>query len=292
VRRYLITHTFVPVATALALAYLGGCSRPAAAEGPAPAPQPLAQQTADSVVPQRLASPAPPAPTAEIEPVPLALSPALLPPDLILDRPVELPLVADRPLRISHAGPTTRHAIIYLHGMCGDSKGADPWSDQATRYGTLIVVRADEPCLDRPGYKWPKDLDAIAARIDQALKSVQDARNGLLDVEHPSLIGYSQGAYRAEQLIGQFPGRYPRAILGGPPTPPSYDALKTATAVAVLGGELEEHQHMLEGTTDLIAHGLHARFFLLPRVHHGNYGPEGPRVVAQALNFVFDRPAP
>lgn len=194
----------------------------------------------------------------------------------------------DRPLRISHAGPDTTHAIIYLHGMCGNSKGADPWSELATRYGTLIVVRANEPCLDRPGYKWPKDLHAIQERIDQALLAVRDLRNGVLDIDHPTLIGYSQGAYRAEQLIGQFEGRYPRAILGGPPTPPSYEALKTALAVAVLGGELEDHQHMLEGTADLIARGLHAKFFLLPGVHHGSYGPQGPQIVEQALSFVFE----
>lgn len=195
----------------------------------------------------------------------------------------------DRPLRITHAPPDNLHGLIYLHGMCGDSKGADPWADLAVERGTLIVLRADEPCLDRPGYKWPKDLREIQERIDRALELVKEVRNGHLDTTHPTLIGYSQGAYRAEQLAGAYPGRYPRAILGGPPTPPSYEALRGLDGVAVLGGELEDHSHMTSGTQELIARGLHARFFLLPKVHHGSYGPDGRSVIAAALSFIFDR---
>lgn len=285
--------TFLPQVRAVGLlSLLLSCSQPTTVEGQSPAPPPPAQVDVaipSVTVPSVAVAPVGATPKATND---SALPLPVLPPTLNLERPIELPIADDRPLRIRHAGPQTAHAIVYLHGMCGDSKGADPWSDLATQYGTLIVVRADEPCLDRPGYKWPKDLTAIQARIDRALRTVKDLRNGVLDAEHPTLIGYSQGAYRAEQLIGQFPGRYLRAILGGPPTPPSYEALKSAVAVAVLGGELENHQHMLDGTTDLIAHGLHAHFFLLPRVHHGSYGPEGRRILAQALTFVFDGQRP
>lgn len=215
----------------------------------------------------------------------------VFPRDLLLDTPTELPLAGDRSLRVSHAQPSQLHPIIYLHGMCGNSKGADIWSNLATKYGTLIVVRADEPCGDRPGYKWPKDLTLIQARIDAALQAVKRERGGFLETEHPTLIGYSQGAYRAEQLVGAYPQRYSRALLGGPPTPPSYEALKSISRIAVLGGELEDRSHMESGTADLIAHGLHAQFFMLPNVHHGSYGPKGREVVERALAFIFD-PAP
>lgn len=218
--------------------------------------------------------------------------PRVFPSDLVLFTPSEMPLPGDRSLRVSHAGPAQSHAIIYLHGMCGNSKGADPWSDLATEYGSLIVVRADEPCGDRPGYKWPKDLSLIQARIDAALAAVNKARGGFLDLEHPTLIGYSQGAYRAEQLARAYPERYTRAMLGGPPTPPSYEALKSLSSVAVLGGELEDRAHMEIGTADLIARGMRAKFFLLPKVHHGSYGPHGKEVVGQALNFIFQAAGP
>ena len=212
------------------------------------------------------------------------------PTDLILGTPSEISMPGDRALRVTHADAQQSHAIIYLHGMCGDSKGADPWGDVATHYGTLIVVRANVPCDDRPGYKWPKDLAEIRERIDAALAEVKNLRHGWLETEHPSLIGYSQGAYRAEQLVGAYPGRFPRAMLGGPPTPPDAFALNSAQAVAVLGGELEDHAHMLNGTQALIDAGLNARFFLLPGVHHGSYGPQGRAVVSEALRFMFDEP--
>lgn len=228
-------------------------------------------------------------PAPQLAPSP---EPRVFPSDLVLFTPSEMPLPGDRSLRVSHAGPAQSHAIIYLHGMCGNSKGADPWSDLATEYGSLIVVRADEPCGDRPGYKWPKDLSLIQARIDTALAAVKNARGGFLDLEHPTLIGYSQGAYRAEQLVGAYPERYTRAMLGGPPTPPSYEALKSLSSVAVLGGELEDRAHMEVGTADLIARGMRAKFFLLPKVHHGSYGPHGKEVVGQALNFIFQAAGP
>ena len=215
----------------------------------------------------------------------------VFPPQLPLDAPVELAMAGDRSLRVSHAPSSQMHPIIYLHGMCGNSKGADLWSNLATQYGTLIVVRADEPCGDRPGYKWPKDLSLIQARIDAALQAVKSERGGFLDTEHPTLIGYSQGAYRAEQLVGAYPERYPRALLGGPPTPPSYDALKSLSRVAVMGGELEDRAHMEAGTADLIAHGMRAQFFILPNVHHGSYGPQGRKVVERALSFIFEAAA-
>ena len=215
------------------------------------------------------------------------LSTRPFPEDLPLFQPMERPMAGDRPLRVTHAAKETVRPIVYLHGMCGNSKGADPWSDVAARYGTLIVVRANERCEDRPGYKWPKDLEAIQERIDAALSEVKESRGGWLDIEHPAIIGYSQGSYRAEQLVMAYPRRYDRAILGGHPTPPSYEALKSLQAVAVLGGELEDHSHMLKGALDLRDHGKRARFFLLPQVHHGSYGPQGRQVMTDVLEFVF-----
>ncbi len=216
---------------------------------------------------------------------------AELPPELPLAKPIEVSVPGDRSLRVTHAAPQQEHAIVYLHGMCGNSKGADPWVDLASTYGTVIVVRANVPCGDRPGFKWPKDVSAIQARIDRALRHVKDQREGLLSTEHPTIVGYSQGAHRAELLVAAYPGRYDRAILGGPPTAPTYEALSSLTAVAVLGGELEDHSHMLEGAQALVEEGSRARFFLLPRVHHGSYGPQGRRVLTDALRFVFEEPA-
>jgi pimeloyl-ACP methyl ester carboxylesterase len=198
----------------------------------------------------------------------------------------ELFVPSDFNIRVTHAPATQSQAIVYLPGMCGNPKGADPWSDIAAQHGTLIVVRANVKCPDRPGYKWPQDVTLIQERIRAALRRVQGSRDGLLNVETPILVGYSQGAHRAERLAEAYPSMYRRVVLGGPPTAPEPDSLAHALAVAVLGGELENSDHMQAGTAALREAGLHARFFLLPGAYHGGYGPDGRHVMTQVFGFL------
>lgn len=210
-------------------------------------------------------------------------------PTLPVGVPSDVPFVGDRPLRVAHAAPEITRAIVYLHGMCGAEKGADSWADLAAEHGTLITLRADVPCPDRPGYKWPSDPAAIEARIARALETVRELRGGALDTERVTLFGYSQGAHRAEKLAAAYPWKYRRLLLGGPPTAASPDRLRHSERVAVLGGELEDTSHMLDGFLELRAAGIAAEFFELPRAGHGGYGPEGRRVVGEALDFTFGR---
>jgi pimeloyl-ACP methyl ester carboxylesterase len=170
--------------------------------------------------------------------------------------------------------------------MCGDPQGAEPWIDLATQRGTFIVVRANVPCPDRPGYKWPKEVEAIQERIDAALSLVKDERGGLLNTDVITLIGYSQGAHRAERLAQAYPSRYPKLVLGGPPTPPEVASFPAKPRIAILGGELENTDHMQQGYHDLLDGGLSARFFVLPRTHHGGYGPEGRRVMSEVFEWL------
>lgn len=230
------------------------------------------------------APPAEPEASPPPERAPTQLTP--LPEGLIVGTSVEVPLDGDRALRVAHAGASSERALVYLHGMCGNPKGAEPWIDRATERGTLIVVRADVPCPDRPGYKWPKELSLIQARIDRALETVKNQRAGRLNTSEVTLIGYSQGAHRAEGLAAAYPTRYPRLVLGGPPTAPTSTSFSAHQRVAVLGGELEDSSHMSQGAEELLAGGVAARFFLLPRAHHGGYGPEGRRVMDEVLRWL------
>jgi pimeloyl-ACP methyl ester carboxylesterase len=201
--------------------------------------------------------------------------------------PIDVPVPGDRPLRVAQGLANVERAIVYLHGMCGAEKGADVWADLATKYGTLITVRADVPCDDRPGYKWPKDPSAMQARIEQALELVRDLRGGRLSERDVVLIGYSQGAHRAERLAATYPHRYRTLVLGGPPGAASPERLRHARRVAVLGGELEDTSHMVDGYLALRAAGIDAEFFTLPRAGHGGYGPEGRRIIAEVFAYVL-----
>lgn len=211
---------------------------------------------------------------------------------LPIGKPLELSVPGDRNLRVTHAdldGPASRAAIVYLPGMCGNPKAADPWVDLAAARATVIVVRANIPCKDRPGYRWPRDVNLIQERIARALRRVKSERGGQLDTSSATLIGYSQGAHRAERLAERFPQKYPTLVLGGPPTAPEVQRLFRARRVAVLGGELENSDHMQRGTSALQAANLQARFFLLPQAHHGSYGPSGRAVMKDVLSWLYAR---
>lgn len=215
-------------------------------------------------------------------------SPARLPPGVLPGVAVDVPVPGDRSVRVVHGGANTNRALVYLHGMCGNPEAMNDWSPLASHYGTLVVLRADVPCGDRPGFKWPGDIGIIQQRIDRALDAVAAQRGGHLDREKLTLIGYSQGAHRGERLAEAYPDRYPLLILGGPPGTASPERLARTQAVAILGGELENTEHMQAGDEALRAAGLRSRFFLLPRVGHGGYGPEGVRVLGEVFAWLFD----
>lgn len=230
--------------------------------------------------------PAAPAPADESPPAP-APSPRL-PPDVLPGIATELPIAGDRAVRVVHGGPTSTRALVYLHGMCGHPEAVGDWAPLASHYGTLIVLRADVPCGDRPGYKWPTDVALIQRRIDRALAAVAEQRGGLLDQRELVLIGYSQGAHRGERLAEAYPDRYPYLVLGGPPGVADPQRLSKTRAVAILGGEREDTSHMHEGFQRLADAGLKARFFLLPGVGHGAYGPRATQVLGEVFAWLFE----
>ena len=45
---------------------------------------------------------------------------------------------------------------------------------------------------------------------------------------------------------------------------------------------------MREGARSLEGAGLDARFFVLPNATHGTYGPEGVRVMDEAITFAVN----
>lgn len=187
--------------------------------------------------------------------------------------------------------PSVRRPIVYLHGMCGDPKeDLDAWGNIAKQHGTIIAVMGDVPCPDKPGrLKWSTDASAIDARIDTVVKAVSEARGLRLEPEEIVVIGESMGAARAELLATKFPDKYTRLVLVGSPQTPSPQNLKGVKAVANLAGEKERQSMMKEGTRALESAGTPTRFWELPEATHGNYGPDGERIMNEALGFVASR---
>jgi pimeloyl-ACP methyl ester carboxylesterase len=203
--------------------------------------------------------------------------------------PTLTPVPGDKDVLVIHAPASNRRAIVYLHGMCGNVRAVETWKAAAAQHGTLIGLLGDRAC-GGGRFKWSKAVEPIEARIERAVRAVRTARGGLLDESERILFGYSQGADRASVLARRFPGRYRRVVLGGPSHQPRLANLGETLAVAVFGGEFETTYHMRSGAEALSAAGKPARFFLLPSAKHGEYGPEGNRVIGEVLSWVVESP--
>jgi pimeloyl-ACP methyl ester carboxylesterase len=200
--------------------------------------------------------------------------------------PAWVPVPGDKPALVVHGDSDSSLAIVYLHGLCGNVRAIENFSAASSRYGTVIALLGDRRC-PTGRFKWGKNISAIEQRVHQALEAVKRVRGGNLDAEHPVLFGYSQGAARAEQLVARYPEKYRLVVLGGPPREPKLPHLGAASAVAVLGGERETTGHMRAGAEVLAAAGRPARFFLLPAAKHGEFGPEGNRIVDDLLGWLI-----
>jgi pimeloyl-ACP methyl ester carboxylesterase len=191
------------------------------------------------------------------------------PPHAPLGQDLDIP--GDRPAYILPGNVGDPRVIVYLHGMCGDITAPDYFREAVRAHGTLIALRGDTPCSNGR-FNWRDDASKIQTRIRAALERVNAAFGGALDLDTALLFGYSQGAERAERVAALYPNRYPRLVLGGPPTKASPQRLARAKRVAILGGELETTENMRLGHDALITAGIPSRFFTLDCAYHGYFG--------------------
>jgi predicted esterase len=201
--------------------------------------------------------------------------------------PVVVAVEGDQAVHVVHAPGGVRGAIVYLHGRCTDPAiDLGRIAQAAGAHGTILAPQGDEGCPGGHTFLWTTSVQAIEPRIERALKAVGAERGGALDTDQVTLMGYSEGAARAEQLARAFPARYPRVILIGAPTAPAAANLGGARAVALLAGQKDRQDLMKIGLQSLEHAGKPARFFELPGADHGEFGPDGARVVGDALTFV------
>ncbi|MCS6901802.1 MAG: hypothetical protein RMJ98_12060 [Myxococcales bacterium] len=202
---------------------------------------------------------------------------------------VSIPVPGAPAAYILPAEKSTGRVIIYLHGHCGDPlAGLRSFPKAAQRVGTMISVQGDLPCKGRPGRRrWSTDAVRIETAIHRALSAASDILDQKLVSSERVLVGYSEGALRAELLSGTFPGRYPRIILGGEPRAPRPENFRQARSVVTLAGQLDLQAPMRDGADTLARAGIPARFFLLPGARHGQYGPDWERVLGEAFSWLL-----
>ncbi|WP_156338185.1 hypothetical protein [Chondromyces crocatus] len=190
---------------------------------------------------------------------------------------------------MTHGPQGERRAVIYLHGRCGDPHAFHAWDQAVAQRATVISIQGDVPCEGSQRTTWSRSASGLDRRISRALTAVSAERGAPLDETSLTVVGYSLGASRAEDLTRAFPGRYPRAILVAGPVAPEVGSFTGGGAVVVVAGALDRRAHLQEGAAALIAAGVVASYLILPGAAHGAYGPEGERVMGEAFSWVFER---
>jgi predicted esterase len=248
------------------VAALPGCRR----QTPAP-PAPLASSSSSS---SSSSSTAPAAPSAE-PPRPVGVE--------TVDGGDDLPAFV---VRASAPSRDPRAAFLFIPGMCVHPGGyIQAFQYAAAARGDLVALQGDVSC-DSAGSarRWSGDLETMNRRIEKAFRDA-----GLGEPSDVVVIGYSQGAERAQRLVARWPSRYTRAVLIASPVTPSPLELGRARAVVLMAGTFDGAQaSMREAVAPLRRAGVAATFIELRGARHGQMGLAPEPAMAEALDFVLE----
>ena len=233
-----------------------------------------------------------PDPVAHVSPVPVPVPdlpspPPPPPPPATVDSlavPNDVPASIVRSLSSPSSPPTT----VFLPGLCSNANAyLQAFPEAARRQGGVVAIEGDQPCV--PGFRsFSWDAAKLHARIEAATTAA-----GLTAIprEGLTLVGYSQGAALAEQLVQRWPSRYARIVLIGAPTEPSEKKLAEARAVVTMSCSRDVPWKMKEGARRLVRAGVPSTYLEMPNCTHGNI-TEGDATFDAAFTFLRENARP
>ena len=178
--------------------------------------------------------------------------------------------------------------LVFLHGMCGHALGyAQSFQFAAAKRGRLVAPQADVVCGEGPWAKWSRDVKAQHERIERAFVALGDSP----PIDDICVIGYSQGATRAEALAREFPDNYSRLISIGAPGVANPQGLTHLRAALMMAGERDRQDLMKTGAQRLTAAKIRSEFRIIPEATHGSMGPHPEQTMEEALDWVYAEPA-
>lgn len=200
--------------------------------------------------------------------------------------PVNVIVPGDRYAVVVRGAREHGTAMLFMGGMCVHPGGyAGAFQYTAAERGDLVALQADISCgggPDSPVRMWSSDLDGLDRRVDAAFVAA-----GFGVPREVIVIGYSQGAERAAQLVARWPQKYSRAVLIASPIDPSPKLLGRARAVALMAGTYDVSlARMRSAAPALERSGVRAAFFVLPNAYHGQMGEAPEESMRRALDFV------
>lgn len=186
------------------------------------------------------------------------------------------------PMFVMRGGPRGQGRLVFLHGMCGHGLGyAQSFQFSAAKLGTLIAPQADVSCGGEWS-KWSGDVKALDQRIVETFRELGHPE----PIDDVIVIGMSQGATRAADLVRRFPERYTRLISMAAPTAIRPGELKSLEAAVMMAGERDRQDLMRQSERALRQSGVSATFLLIPEATHGAMGPTPEKTMSEALAFV------
>jgi pimeloyl-ACP methyl ester carboxylesterase len=194
---------------------------------------------------------------------------------------VELPVPKDRPIYPVLGAKTHRNKAVMLAGMCANPAWyLNTFAYAAVEYGDFVGLQGDVVC-GGPSTKWSSNSPLLERRMTQAFDEA-----GMGDLRDVTVVGYSQGAERAEWLAAYDPSRFTRFVLIGGPIVPSTERFAHAHAVVLMAGSLDLQTLMREGAERLSKAGIPATFMVLPGARHGEMGPKAQEMMGRALSWL------
>ena len=197
------------------------------------------------------------------------------------------PLADDPSVFVLQGQPRGSGKLVFLHGMCGHGLGyAQSFQNSAAKFGRLIAPQADIRCGNGPWAKWSGDTAKLQERIERTFASLGDGTT----LEDVCVLGYSQGATRAEALARAYPRVYSRLVLMAAPTPLNPAGLSHLVSALMMAGERDRRDLMKDSAERLKRRGVRASFMLIPEATHGSMGPTPEKTMGAALDWLWQAP--
>ena len=177
--------------------------------------------------------------------------------------------------------------FVYLHGIAGGpERGCAEFAHSVPTYGWLVCPHAN--VREGQRYSWGGSLSAQWAVVQDALAQV--AEEPEVDPRAPVvLLGFSQGAYVAAQLVTAYPNKIRAVLFVGANVRPNKDALgkagvkKVGFAAGLYDGT---HAYLNESARQLEQGGYPAQFRSLGRVGHTYVGDAQARAIDSLVSWM------
>lgn len=193
-----------------------------------------------------------------------------------------LKVPGDHPASIVRGAEGTMLRTVFVPGLCSNANAyLQGFPEAARKHGGVIAIDGDQPCA--PGFRsFSWDAAKLDARLEAALAAAEIEPSGK---EGLTLVGYSQGAALAEQLVQRWPARYTRFVLIGAPTDPAAAHFAKARGVVTMSCSRDVPARMKDAARRMNGANVPAAYFEMPGCTHGNIA-EGDRVLGDALAWL------